>query len=110
MTGHTPGPWAAVDERDGGVLAFRIASSKGTDAVAHVVGYTDVEGNDPTTEANAARIVQCVNALEGVADPAAVLAEVRAALTDARDRLAGMTGVPDPLPRVRAALALLGAK
>lgn len=37
----------------------------------------------------------------------AALAEIRAALVDARDRLAGMTGVPDPLPRVRAALALL---
>jgi hypothetical protein len=53
------------------------------------------------------RIVQCVNACAGMDNPAAVLAEVRAALTDARDRLAGMTGVPDPLPRVRAALALL---
>ena len=31
---------------------------------------------------NAARVVRCVNACEGIDDPAAVLAEVRAALAD----------------------------
>lgn len=85
---HTPEPWIAGDNA--------IAGADGA-TVAYIGSVADGD-----------RIVACVNALAGVDDPAVALAEIRAALVDARDRLAGMTGVADPLPRVRAALALLG--
>jgi len=95
-TGHTPEPWRVETPY----------TSVGSDDVFAFT--TNIIALHPSTaRANAARIVACVNACAGLDDPAEAIREVRAALTDARDRLAGMTGVPNPLPRVRAALAIL---
>lgn len=63
---HTPGPWI-VGRRD--ILDdLQIRTPDG-----QLIGACESE-TDP--EANAARIVACVNALEGVKDPAALMAAV----------------------------------
>jgi hypothetical protein len=48
--------------------------------------FADATGT-PEGHARVARTVACVNALDGIADPAAALAEVRRLLVEARDAL-----------------------
>jgi len=70
---HTPGPWRVEgadircepDEHDTGTFVAEMQSSRGP----------------AETRANAARIVACVNALEGVACPAEFVRKTRQALT-----------------------------
>lgn len=54
------------------------------------------------------RIVACVNACEGIADPAAALAEIRATMSAVLDYLDGVNIHNLLTARARAALALLG--
>lgn len=73
---HTPEPWHTngseiIDNSNKGLGETYQTLSKGTDE----------------TNANAARIVACVNALAGIEDPAATLAEVRDLLNQAADTL-----------------------
>lgn len=88
MSGHTPGPWRSFrlvdaagaplrDEKAVEYVAECVARRPGADffCVAQPgVGTPDVchTGNGPTSAVNAARIVACVNALEGIDNPAAV--------------------------------------
>lgn len=88
MSGHTPGPWTVeLSEAPVGCPLAWIAAGHGdqyTGIAAITLG---------PAEANAARIVACVNALEGL-DPAAV-ADVVAAL----ENIAAPAYVPlDQLP------------
>jgi hypothetical protein len=64
---HTPTPWAIDGE------AFVSIVHEG-DAIADL---SDSPFDCEQDHANAARIVACVNACEGIDDPAATLAEVR---------------------------------
>ena len=79
---HTPGPWTA--EPNGGddddERALIICATAGTfDGQAHMIAQADrTPEADGDPEANAARIVACVNALEGC-DPAALAELVTAA-------------------------------
>jgi hypothetical protein len=77
MSKHTPGPWISLegtlDNRTHGAVIFGGPGRDKTELVA----TTDTL--DPADEdhaermlANAARIVECVNALEGVENPAAI--------------------------------------
>jgi len=59
MTKHTPGPW---DVSNDGVI------HNGETRIAQILRPNGYESDD---EANADRIVACVNALEGFADPTA---------------------------------------
>ena len=58
MSKHTPGPWVLDGQRTGGI-ARHIPRSTMYDDVATAYSNTD-----------AARIVECVNALDGVENPA----------------------------------------
>lgn len=63
---HTPGPW--VQQFNGQIWAATETAPEGAlIARAHSTGL-----NDQRMEANAARIVACVNACEGLADPSVV--------------------------------------
>lgn len=78
MREHAPGPWGVefVDEHaDGSGFAARPIYIH--DRRGHIVAA--VSDDAPMSEANAtaARIIECVNALEGVADPVAYLARLR---------------------------------
>lgn len=66
-TKHTPGPWKHASTYVRGNA--NILSCEGA-IVAQAVYGGDVSMNE--TAANAARIVACVNACEGIADPSAV--------------------------------------
>ena len=78
MREHAPGPWGAefVDEHADG-SGFAAAPVYIHDRRGHVVAA--VSDDAPMSEANAtaARIIECVNALEGVADPVAYIARLR---------------------------------
>lgn len=78
---HTPGPWQQHDDHPmyGPGYADAVWTSKGPGfgTVCHCAPYTTAP---PESAANARRIVACVNACEGIADPAAALAEVRSLL------------------------------
>ena len=84
MSGHTPGPWA--------VSAY--LSSRPDQIRKNYVSAADgINGNwrlfvteGPDAEANAARIVACVNACEGLADPS-VVSELVTALECVTDDL-----------------------
>lgn len=71
---HTPEPWDDASQYPG-FKSIRIFAK--THFIA-TVGNTD--DTKAQTEANAARIVTCVNALAGIPDPAATLKAVREAL------------------------------
>ena len=63
---HTPGPWyVAAEDLSGG--RYYSISSQNCDFFIHDGAHEEENG-----EANAARIVACVNACEGIADPAVV--------------------------------------
>lgn len=106
-TKHDPTPWSrnwqCVLDADGRVV------------------LTAEEGGprkgERATYYNAARTVACVNACDGIADPAAALAEVRAILARLLVRVEGVSGMMSDADRedveavaadARAALALLG--
>lgn len=71
-TQHTPAPWTVEDGSSSGHCCFT-HSIQGTDGrpVAEVIRQYEVE-EDEQNKANASRIVECVNACEGLADPSAV--------------------------------------
>jgi hypothetical protein len=71
---HTPTPWAqGLESTDAVFDAARVERV----ATCHRPSRFDA---DDWSVANAARIVQCVNACAGIDDPAATLAEVRTLL------------------------------
>lgn len=72
MSGHTPEPWQYDPDQSETLIEY--TDERGlTGMVAQVEGYSD----EPY-EANAQRIVACVNALAGIRDPEAFMAEWRA--------------------------------
>lgn len=92
-TKHTPGPWnlhkyyngdpLAVDGGDDAesFVSWTYCVAKGELVLADVVGYSHGRSSGrgfgradkrSEVEANARRIVECVNACEGIADPSAV--------------------------------------
>jgi hypothetical protein len=81
---HTPEPWEYWNERSGEENTFNIQCVRG-DIVAICDDHWDRRGDD-TNEANAARIVACVNALDGIPDPAAFVERARAVEAE-RDEL-----------------------
>lgn len=95
MSKHTPGPWAIQRPLD----KIVVATSNGVAA--------EVKFNN--REANAARIVECVNALEGVENPARAIELAREQLeflliaADKRGLTALVKGAQE-------ALAALGVK
>lgn len=111
MSAHSPGPWhlnagrCGDDQCDG----YTVRDADG-EFVTHLDGsrYHD-ERADPEADANAARIVACVNACEGVADPADLRVqrdELLAALR-ALVRQCEYMGAPDSHEDMRAARAAL---
>ena len=107
---HTPGTWEYHQRSD---IPWALAEAQkaadyliaaGKHHVAEVFqfrerGYEDLA----TATANARRICECVNALEGIPDPAAFLAAVRE-LREAADTLTPLTGGNVRQRAVRAAL------
>jgi hypothetical protein len=92
-TAHTPGPWTAS------FATVRKASAP----------LAECYNDHPLLpgEANAARIVACVNACEGIADPGAVpdlLAALKSALDIMEGREAGSERI-DAIAQARAAIA-----
>jgi hypothetical protein len=79
-TPHTPEPWSVVTPHPGQFAI--VPENRQKHATTHTLAYIrDFQSND---EANAARIVACVNACEGIADPGAVpdlLAALRELMT-----------------------------
>ena len=92
-TKHTPGPWSmhkyytgeplAVDGGDNAesFVAWTYCVAKGDLVLADISGYSNGRRSKmgfgradkrSEVEANARRIVECVNACEGIADPSAV--------------------------------------
>lgn len=103
MSKHTPGPWSVVyyDAGDcdfydhGGPCPSVQAPDEEDCAIIHWDGFkqkywSSANGNQRQIEANAARIVACVNACEGLADPS-VVPELVKALEIALDQLEGRT-------------------
>lgn len=89
MSKHTPEPWAVgvgVDGKWG-----RHHASVRTDNIPFPIASTMFFGITPQEEceANAARVVACVNALAGIPDPAAEMARLRA-VEAALTRIASM--------------------
>ena len=80
--GHAKEPWVIDDcNRD-------LICVMGPDGVYDYIANADGPGNERTHEersANAARIVACVNALAGVADPAAAVKRWKAIEEAAKD-------------------------
>jgi hypothetical protein len=81
---HTPGPWQTDNM---GLGLGHIRSSDPNDQ--RMIAYAQAS----PTDANAARIVACVNALEGIEDPAAFVAAVRELVEAARSILAVVSNV-----------------
>jgi hypothetical protein len=113
---HTPGPW----EADGGDTSTWWAVTLPTGGYV-IADLSESSYSADQDAANARRIVACVNACEGIDDPAAALAEVREVLrVDLRNlRVAASScaerGLPDTAEMLsmhadtlRAALARLG--
>jgi hypothetical protein len=96
-TQHAPEPWR---NEYGTITAAQVGLLK--PIVANVTHRRD-------REANAQRIVECVNALAGVADPASAITAAREALERSRNWLASYPGggALPALDQVCAALALL---
>jgi hypothetical protein len=73
---HTPGPWTVKRLAS----AYYIhGSEKG--AIGNILNR-DKKKNPYAQEADAARIVECVNAFEGVADPKQAMLKIRRALDE----------------------------
>lgn len=90
---HTPGPWHTRATNEDSSLVYEVLTESGG-LVAYVVGYNVYDGaDDPETDANAARIVACVNALDGIDDPVAALAEVRSLREQVRVMRAALSNI-----------------
>jgi hypothetical protein len=79
-TAHTPGPWRIGQDS----AAHAIWTAGNVPASLIVAIRPDCTEQDNNRQANAARIVACVNAMEGIADPGAVpdlLAALRELMT-----------------------------
>jgi hypothetical protein len=114
---HTPEPWeqmggssaiVAVSELERDEDGNRVAVAQCGDEISPLAGLKYGDERD----ANAARIVSCVNACAGLADPAEALRVAREALELAELWLANSVPVteidgPKPLPVVSRALAML---
>ena len=85
-TAHTPGPWEVSS-------SLYVVSPLGR-VVAKCDGMrvADLDAPAPQMFANAARIVACVNACEGIADPASLLEQNRV-LRAALERIANYEGL-----------------
>lgn len=68
-TEHTPGPWEHHKEADDTAHIF--SDDYGSILTIHRTSYNPTDVN-----ANAARIASCVNALEGIEDPATFIRTV----------------------------------
>lgn len=73
-TKHTPGPWSVGYSSESGAPQIDAPDFPDTAPIAELWGDYG--------EANAARIVACVNAMEGIADPAATLHAAKEFLRD----------------------------
>jgi hypothetical protein len=95
---HTPGPWKISTVRDGdGTTNVYVGTDyppgrlcDGSRSIATMTGSAYTKPGEfhqpqalPTNTANAARIVACVNACEGIADPATTIPELLRGLEDA---------------------------
>lgn len=110
---HTPGPWVVHDDpKDGwpmimaGGLAGRIVANVNPEScqdISSIPAFVRMPAN-----ANAARIVACVNACEGMADPAAEIAKLRAQNAELLAALTEMVRIWDG-PRERAAVGFAAA-
>lgn len=94
---HTPEPWACDPDSIGHIYA--VGDKRATGACGNVLTYT----GRPLEErrANARRIVACVNACAGMADPAADIARMLAALAAAPGAVGGAPSAEDLLPSER---------
>ena len=86
MAEHTKGPWKLIDEPErfspGLIVADSVGKGWHYGTIVHATQRDPhpIHGGGITHEesrANAERIVECVNALEGIKDPAALLTLVR---------------------------------
>lgn len=111
---HTPGPWIAESRGvSDGALVVKDAEFNEI-CVVRERAQRSYGPQDYIDQANAARIVACVNACEGMADPADEIAKLRAEvdrlkhrLSDVLEGLEGMT-LPGAMPaRIEKARALL---
>lgn len=127
-TAHTPEPWAMVEDGGGSAFSYELRASPGGKLRGIALVYADNPDDGtpgPEDTANAARIVACVNALAGVDDPGAALAEVRRVLLGLEQQESATLAVrqrgkyvgdgycaqlQQRVTEIRAVLALLGAK
>lgn len=104
MSKHTPGPWI-LEKPELDCVAISASSGDWLDLASVVIRVNDK--HDPEGQANAARIVACVNACEGLADPS-VVPDLLAALEGIELKSAGSicdSGRPDINEIARAAIA-----
>ena len=79
MTKHTPGPWTVRTRREHGSYCYEGGGAHATIASPSTgVFVAEAKCGPKMAEANAARIVACVNALDGIDDPEAFMGEVAA--------------------------------
>ena len=71
-TAHTPGPWRVYNFGDGGPGLMVAASDEAETYVAQCDNISASAISKEQMIANARRIVACVNACEGIANPEAV--------------------------------------
>ncbi len=83
---YTPEPWRFMLADP--VKIPYVVKDRDDGAFATVATFYQIDG-DNSDHANAERAVACVNACAGITDPAATLAEVRLALSDALEFLNG---------------------
>ena len=102
MSKHTPGPWRVSDE-PGTISAPGKPSVCEMGSVARSTGRFTWNAED---RANQARIVACVNAMEGIKDPEAFVADARevpeaveALVGAARAMLQQLDSAPIPMSR-----------
>ncbi len=98
MSQHTPEPWHQSSrylyDKDWHTLAAFCTTNRDAPPEQDI--------------ANTQRIVACVNACAGIADPAATLAALRALLDDVADMLEDRIGYDNTAAHVRSMRALLG--
>lgn len=110
-TPHVAEPWEVSHRAKAGEDAVIAAKNRPlTICQVHDFGAESMEHTTAEANANANRIVACVNALAGVKDPAAAISDVRAtirgAIEWANDR--GYATDDQPWCALSAALASLG--
>lgn len=78
MSAHTPGPWMVLEETDHEPVTLTVVFAPGRETCVAATWHGVSNGQSvDEAEANAARIVACVNACEGMKDPAAVIQSLR---------------------------------